>query len=54
MWIFFWSSGFVGISDELKRNEKEYDNDIICKDCYEMNKKFFGVGVKLIVLEGDV
>lgn len=53
-WTLFWSSGFVGISDELKRNEKEYENDIICKDCYEMNKKLLGVGVKPIVSEGDV
>lgn len=53
-WKLFWSSGFVGISDELERNKREFKNDIICNDCYEMNKKLLGVSVKPIVSEGDV
>eukprot|EP00105_Crassostrea_gigas_P008583 XP_011423192.1 PREDICTED: uncharacterized protein LOC105325365 [Crassostrea gigas] len=53
-WKLFWSSGFVGVSDELERNKKEFENGIICDDCYEMNKKLLGVGVKPIVSERDV
>ena len=53
-WKLFWSSGFVGISNELERNKKEHENNIICDDCYEMNKKLLGVSVKPIVAEGDV
>ena len=53
-WKLFWSSGFVGISNELERNEKEYENNIICGECYEMNKKLLGVRVKPIEAEGDV
>lgn len=39
------------MSDELRRNEKEYENDISCKDCYEMNKRFLGVSAIQIVLD---
>lgn len=51
MWIFFWYIGFVWMSDELRINEKEYENGINCKDCYEMNKWFLGVSVILIILD---
>lgn len=51
MWKFFWYIGFVWMSDELRINEKEYENDINCKDCYEMNKWFLGVNVILIILD---
>lgn len=51
MWKFFWYIGFVWMSDELRINEKEYENDINCKDCYEMNKWFLGVSVILIILD---
>lgn len=50
MWKFFWYIEFVWMSDELRINEKEYENDINCKDCYEMNKWFLGVSVILIIL----
>lgn len=50
----FLSSGFVGISDELERNGKMYENKIICEDCFQMNKKLLGVEVKPIVNEKDI
>lgn len=53
-WKLFWSSGFVGVSDELERNKREYANDIICNDCYEMNKRLLGVSIKPIESEEDV
>lgn len=37
-WKLFWSSGFIGISDEEKRNQKGYDKRMICENCYKMNK----------------
>lgn len=42
-WKLFWSSGFIGISDEEKRNQKGFDKRMICKNCYEMNKKLLEV-----------
>lgn len=40
------------MSDErLRINEKEYENDINCKDCYEMNKRFLGVSAIPIILD---
>ncbi|XP_062597674.1 uncharacterized protein LOC134259094 [Saccostrea cucullata] len=53
-WKLFWARGFVGISDELTRNEKEFENKIICKDCYEMNKKLLAVKLKPVVTEQDI
>ncbi|XP_061163618.1 uncharacterized protein LOC133172683 [Saccostrea echinata] len=53
-WKLFWSRGFVGISNELTRNEKEFENKIICKDCYEMNKKLLAVTLRPVVGEQDV
>lgn len=38
------------MSDELRINEKEYENGINCKDCYEMNKRFLGVSAIPIIL----
>lgn len=42
-WKLFWSSGFIGISDEKKRNEKGYDKRMICKKCFEMNENLLEV-----------
>jgi hypothetical protein len=53
-WKLFLSRGFRGISNELERNEKEFENNIICSDCYTMNKQLLGVKVKPIVTESDV
>lgn len=39
------------MSDELRINEKEYENVIICKDFYEMNKRFLGVSAIPIILD---
>ena len=39
------------MGDELRRNEKEYENDINCKECYEMNKRFLVVSAIPIVLD---
>lgn len=39
------------MSDELRINEKEYENGINCKDCYEMNKRFLGVSAIPIILD---
>ena len=50
----FLSSGFVGISDELERNDKMHENKIICEDCFQMNKKLLGVTVKPIVNGEDI
>lgn len=53
-WKLFWNKGFFGISDELARNEKEFEHKIICSDCHTMNKQLLGVRVKPIVMESDV
>ncbi|VDI08193.1 Hypothetical predicted protein [Mytilus galloprovincialis] len=50
----FWKSGFIGISDESVRNEKQYEHGIICKQCFEINRQLFNVNVKPIVQAGDV
>lgn len=42
-WKLFWRSGFVGISDEVKRNEKGYKKEMICKPCYNMNQNILDV-----------
>lgn len=39
------------ISDELKRNEKEYKYDLICRECLEMNKNL--LQVKAIPITSD-
>ncbi|XP_048741349.2 uncharacterized protein LOC125655199 isoform X2 [Ostrea edulis] len=46
--------GFRGISDEKLRNEKEFENNIICKKCYEVNKKLLGAKVTPILRHDDV
>lgn len=50
----FITSGFVGMSDEQKRNEKEFENKIICEQCYEMNKKLLSVTATPIKSAEDV
>ncbi|XP_048743471.2 uncharacterized protein LOC125656891 [Ostrea edulis] len=46
--------GFRGISDEKLRNEKEFENNIICKQCYEVNKKLLSAKVTPILRHDDV
>jgi hypothetical protein len=46
--------GFRGISDEKLRNEKEYENNIICRHCYEINTKLLSVRATPIVRNNDV
>ncbi|XP_056000008.1 uncharacterized protein LOC130048042 [Ostrea edulis] len=46
--------GFLGISDEKLRNEKEFENNIICKQCYEVNKKLFSAEITPILRHDDV
>lgn len=58
-WKLFWSNGFIGISDEEKRNQKGFDKRMICKNCYEMNKKLLEVRKipiksKKDIKEGDI
>ncbi|XP_052083691.1 uncharacterized protein LOC127721044, partial [Mytilus californianus] len=50
----FWKSGFIGISDESIRNEKQYENGIICKQCFEINRQLFKVNVRPIEKAEDV
>lgn len=47
----FCRRGIAAISDELKRNEKEYEKYIICKECLEMNKNL--LRVKAIPITSD-
>lgn len=54
MWDMFLKIGFFGFNDELVRNNVEFEKYFICKDCYEMNKYFFGVSVILIELVEDI
>ena len=50
----FFKRGFFGISNEMIRNEKEYENKIICRKCYEINKGLLSVNVKPIRKADDV
>ncbi|XP_071125112.1 uncharacterized protein [Mytilus edulis] len=55
----FLKSGFLGISNEMKRNEKEYENGIICKNCFDINKILLDVKLTQIrnaedVKKGDI
>lgn len=43
VWELFWSSGFVGLSNEKIRNEKAKKKGLICEDCYELNKNILDV-----------
>ncbi|XP_062606877.1 uncharacterized protein LOC134268628 isoform X2 [Saccostrea cucullata] len=46
--------GFHGISDENLRNEKEYENKIICEECYMVNKKLHSANVTNVTNKNDV
>ncbi|XP_052083693.1 uncharacterized protein LOC127721045 [Mytilus californianus] len=50
----FWKSGFIGISDESIRNEKQHEHGIICKQCFEINKLLFDVNFMPIKKAADV
>ncbi|XP_052083690.1 uncharacterized protein LOC127721043 [Mytilus californianus] len=50
----FLKSGFLGISNEMKRNEKEYDNGIICEKCFDINKRLLDVKLRPIRKAEDV
>ncbi|XP_061180430.1 uncharacterized protein LOC133188992 [Saccostrea echinata] len=50
----FFSSGFRGISDEKLRNEKEFECQIICQQCFEVNKKLLSASVTPIKQSDDV
>ncbi|CAG2229089.1 unnamed protein product [Mytilus edulis] len=51
--IFFkLGKGFRGLSDELLRNQVEYDHGMLCKRCFERNKKMLSVP-KIKVLKKD-
>lgn len=39
-----------GFNDELVRNNVLYKKYFICKECYDMNKYFFEVSIKLVLL----
>lgn len=53
-WQLFWESGFIGLSDELARNSTEFDINLICRDCYLMNRNLLGVSLKPIQSENDI
>lgn len=53
-WQLFWESGFIGLSDELARNSTEFDINLICKNCYLMNRNLLGVSLKPIQSENDI
>lgn len=53
-WQLFWESGFIGLSDELARNNTEFDINLICRDCYLMNRNLLGVSLKPIQSENDI
>lgn len=53
-WKLFWSSGFGGINDEVKRNEKGFKKKMICEPCYKMNKEILGVKKTPITFEEDI
>lgn len=53
-WKLFWSSGFVGLSDDMKRNEKAKKKNLICENCYEMNKKLLSVEKIPIKFKTDI
>ncbi|XP_052072000.1 uncharacterized protein LOC127710265 [Mytilus californianus] len=44
--------GFRGLSDELLRNQVEYEHGMLCKMCFERNKKMLSV-TKMKVLQKD-
>lgn len=50
----FLTSGIDGLDNELVRNRRLFVDDIICKECYEKNRKLVGVTVKPIISEDDV
>lgn len=50
----FWTSGFIGISDEKKRTEKEHENNIICDECYEINMKLLDAPIRKITKKEDI
>lgn len=52
-WMFL-TSGFRGVSDENKRNDKEYEYKMLCQACYERNKKILNVPKKKILDAADV
>ncbi|VDI32429.1 Hypothetical predicted protein, partial [Mytilus galloprovincialis] len=52
-WMFL-RSGFQGISDENERNEKEYENGMLCFSCYERNKTVLDVEKRHIFKKTDV
>ncbi|CAC5380930.1 unnamed protein product [Mytilus coruscus] len=45
---------FAGISNEMKSNEKEYDNGIICEKCFDMKKRLLDVKLRPIRKAEDV
>lgn len=50
----FLKSGFLGISNEMTRNEKEYENRIICENCFNINKILLDVKLRPIRKAEDV
>ena len=49
-----WSIGLQGLGDETKRNDEAYCRDLLCKPCYERNKKLFAVPKQPVRSSKDV
>lgn len=59
MWDMLSKTGFLGFNNELERNNAEFEKQLICKDCYEMNKNLLEVSVNPIesvedITKGDI
>ncbi|VDI50490.1 Hypothetical predicted protein [Mytilus galloprovincialis] len=50
----FANQGFQGIRDETLRNKIEYENEMLCKPCFERNKKLLSVAKQPIKSKRDV
>ena len=50
----FFSKGWKGISNEGERNNKAFKRGLLCKPCYDRNKKLFDVKKRQIRSKEDV
>ncbi|VDI79633.1 Hypothetical predicted protein [Mytilus galloprovincialis] len=46
--------GFRGLSDELLRNQIEYEHGMLCKMCFERNEKMLGITRKKVLKQDDI
>ncbi|CAC5361793.1 unnamed protein product [Mytilus coruscus] len=46
--------GFRGLSDELLRNQIEYEHGMLCKMCFERNEKMLGVTRRKVLQKDDI